>query len=62
MGQELKQRVLNFLEDTGATKIAFTRHTNMSMSYFLGWMDGRFSLSEKFEKNITEYLDSIYKR
>ena len=59
---ELKQRVRNFLEDCGATKVNFCRKVGMSTTYYREWQLGERDISKTIKDRITAYRDEVYKK
>lgn len=59
---ELKKKVQSFLDDTGATVIAFCKRIDISPSYYYAWMRGRIEFSDAIVNRITTYLDEVYKK
>lgn len=59
---ELRNRVKNFLEDTGATIMAFCKRINISHTYFYKWIRGQLEFSDNVKERIVKYLDEVYKK
>lgn len=57
---ELKKRVKSFLEDTGATVMAFCKKINISNSYYYRWLNGEIEFSEDICDRIDAFLNGVY--
>lgn len=57
---ELKKRVKSFLEDTGATIMAFCKRTNISCPYYYRWIHGEIEFSKDICDRIEAYLNEVY--
>ncbi len=57
---ELKKRVKSFLEDTGATVIAFCKRINISNTYYYRWINGEVEFSEDICNRIETFLNEVY--
>lgn len=57
---ELKKRVKSFLEDTGATVMAFCKKINISNSYYYRWINGEIEFSKDICDRINTFLNEIY--
>lgn len=56
----MRERVKQFLNDTGATVNAFCKHVNISQSWYYRWMHEEIDFSEDIYNRITEYLNEVY--
>lgn len=59
---ELRNRVRNFLEDTGAPITAFCKRINISHTYFYKWINEQLDFSSNIKERIIKYLDEVYKK
>lgn len=57
---ELKKRVKSFLEDTGATIMAFCKRVNISCPYYYRWIHGEIEFSKDICDRIEAYLNEVY--
>lgn len=57
---DLKERVKNFMSDTGAKLSVFCRKVQMSTTYYYTWMRGEIEPSEEMCGRIKAYLDEVY--
>lgn len=57
---ELKKRVKSFLEDTGATVMAFCKKINISNSYYYRWINGEIEFSKDICDRIDAFLSEVY--
>jgi len=57
---ELKKRVKSFLDDTGATVIAFCKRINISNTYYYRWINGEVEFSEDICNRIETFLNEVY--
>lgn len=57
---ELRKRVKSFLDDTGATVIAFCKKINISNTYYYRWIHGEVEFSKDICDRIETFLNEVY--
>lgn len=58
--RELKKRVKSFLDDTGATVMAFCKKINISNTYYYRWVNGEIEFSKDICDRIEAFLNEVY--
>ena len=52
----LKQRVQNYIEDSGIPRTTFCRRVNISTVYLYKWLHDERTFSDEVADRVTEYL------
>lgn len=55
----LKQRIKNYLEESGIPKTVFCRRLNISVSTIYRYLNGTMEISGRLEQSIRDYLDKF---
>lgn len=57
---DLKERVKSFLNDTGATVIAFCKRIEISPTYYYKWINNDVEFSNQLASRIEKFLNEVY--
>ncbi len=57
---DLKKRVKSFLDDTGATVMAFCKKISISNTYYYRWIHGEVEFSKDICDRIETFLNEVY--
>lgn len=56
----LREKVAEYLQDTGVAVVAFCRKVNISSSYYYMWRNGKVEFSDSVCNRIEKYLKDVY--
>lgn len=57
---ELREKVKNFLNDTGTTVISFCKKIDISPTYYYKWINNNVEFSDQLVSRIMTFLNEVY--